>query len=257
MKIASWNVNSLTVRMPHLQRWLQEFQPDVVALQETKVEDPRFPDGALAELGYRSVFCGQKTYNGVALVSRLPFTSECVTAIPDFDDPQKRVLAATVGDIRIVDLYVVNGEAVGSEKFEYKLRWLAAVREWLREELRQHPNLVVLGDFNIAPDDRDVHDPKRWREKVLCSTPEREALRALLDLGLHDSFRLFNDEAGHHSWWDYRLAAFQRGWGLRIDLVLVSEALKGRCIAAGIDRDPRTWERPSDHTPVWVELAPA
>lgn len=255
MKIASWNVNSLNVRLPHLQRWLDEAKPDVVALQETKQEDHKFPEDALLELGYRSVFCGQKTYNGVAIASRLPFTGECVTAIPGFDDPQKRVMAATVGDIRIVDLYVVNGEAVGSQKFEYKLRWLAAVREWLREEIAAHPNLVVLGDFNIAPDDRDVWDPKRWREKILCSTPEREALGALLNLGLHDSFRLFNDEAGHHSWWDYRLAGFERGWGLRIDLVLVSEALKARCTGAGIDAGPRGWERPSDHTPVFVEIA--
>jgi exodeoxyribonuclease III len=254
MKIASWNVNSLNVRLPHLQRWLEEAKPDVVALQETKQEDHKFPEDALLELGYRSVFCGQKTYNGVAIVSRQPFSGECVTAIPGFEDPQKRVLAATVGDVRIVDLYVVNGEAVGSQKFEYKLRWLAAVREWLREELAAHPNLVVLGDFNIAPDDRDVWDPKRWREKILCSTPEREAYRALLDLGLHDSFRLFNEEAGHHSWWDYRLAGFERGWGLRIDLVLVSEALKARCTGAGIDREPRSWERPSDHTPVFVEI---
>lgn len=254
MKIASWNVNSLNVRLPHLQRWLDEAKPDVVALQETKQEDHKFPEDALLELGYRSVFCGQKTYNGVAIVSRLPFSGESITAIPGFEDPQKRVLAATVGDVRIVDLYVVNGEAVGSEKFDYKLRWLAALRDWLREEIATYPNLVVLGDFNIAPDDRDVHDPKRWHEKILCSTPEREAYRALLDLGLHDSFRLFNEEAGHHSWWDYRLAAFQRGWGLRIDLVLVSEALKARCTAAGIDREPRTWERPSDHTPAWVEL---
>ena len=260
MKIASWNVNSLNVRLPHLQQWLQDFAPDVVALQETKLEDTRFPDAALAELGYRSVFCGQKTYNGVALLSKVPFAGECVTSIPQLDDPQKRVLAATVGavsigDVRIVNLYVVNGEAVGSEKFAYKLRWLADVREWLREELRQHPNLVVLGDFNIAPDDRDVHDPKRWREKILCSTPEREALQSLLDLGLHDSFRLHNAEGGHYSWWDYRLAAFPRGWGLRIDLVLVSQALRARCIGAGIDTAPRGWERPSDHTPAWIELA--
>ena len=254
MKIASWNVNSLNVRLPHLEQWLREAAPDVVALQETKLEDSRFPDTVLAGLGYRSVFCGQKTYNGVALASRLPFAGECVTAIPGFDDPQKRVLAATVGDVRIVDLYVVNGQAVGSEKFAYKLRWLEAVREWLAQELRQYPKLVVLGDFNIAPDDRDVHDPRRWHEKILCSTPERQALRAILDLGLHDSFRLHCDEAGHHSWWDYRLAGFQRGWGLRIDLVLVSEALRAGCSAAGIDRGPRTWERPSDHTPVWVEL---
>ena len=160
-----------------------------------------------------------------------------------------------MGDIRIVDLYVVNGEAVGSEKFAYKLRWLDAVREWLRAELAAHPKLVVLGDFNIAPDDRDVWDPKRWREKILCSTPEREAYRALLELGLSDSFRLFNDEAGQHSWWDYRLSGFERGWGLRIDLALVSDALKSRCSAAGIDREPRGRERPSDHTPVWVEIA--
>ena len=256
MKIASWNVNSLNVRLPHLQRWLDEAKPDVVALQETKQEDHKFPEDALLELGYRSVFSGQKTYNGVAIISRLPFTGECVNAIPGFDDPQKRVLAATVGDARIVDLYVVNGEAVGSGKFDYKLRWLAAVREWLRAEIAAHPNLVVLGDFNIAPDDRDVFDPKRWHEKILCSTPEREVYRSLLDLGLHDSFRLFNDEAGHHSWWDYRLSGFERGWGLRSDLVLVSEALKARCVAAGIDREPRTWERPSDHTPVWVEIGP-
>ena len=255
MKIASWNVNSLNVRMPHLVQWLREFQPDVVALQETKLEDARFPDTALAELGYRSLFCGQKTYNGVALLSRLPFDPECVTAIPGFEDPQKRVLAATVGDVRIVDLYVVNGEKVGSEKYDYKLRWLAAVREWLREELRQHPNLVVLGDFNIAPDDRDVHDPAVWNaDSIHSSTGERDALRSLLDLGLHDSYRLLHADGGTFSWWDYRMAAFRRNLGLRIDLALVSDALKPRVIAAGIDREPRTWERPSDHAPVLVTL---
>lgn len=261
MKIASWNVNSLNVRLPHLQRWLRESAPDVVALQETKVEDARFPDAALAELGYRSVFCGQKAYNGVAVLSRLPFAGECVTAIPNFEDGQKRVLATTLGDdpqspqaLRVVNLYVVNGESVGSAKFDYKLRWLAAVREWLAEELRRHPNLVVLGDFNIAPEDRDVYDPARWREQILCSTPEREALRGLLALGLHDSFRLFHADSGHYSWWDYRLAAFPRNRGLRIDLVLVGEALRARCVAAGIDPAPRGWDRPSDHAPVWVEL---
>jgi exodeoxyribonuclease-3 len=254
MKIASWNVNSLNVRLPHLLRWLDEAKPDVVALQETKLEDVKFPEDALLELGYRSQFCGQKTYNGVAIASRLPFAGECVSAIPGLDDPQKRVLAATVDGIRIVDLYVVNGESVGSGKFEYKLRWLQAVRGWLAAELRANPDMVVLGDFNIAPDDRDVHDPKRWREKILCSTQEREALQSLLDLGLSDSFRLFHEDGGHYSWWDYRLAAFQRGWGLRIDLALVSDALKPRCIAAGIDTEPRGWERPSDHTPVFVEI---
>ena len=254
MKIASWNVNSLNVRLPHLLHWLAEAKPDVVALQETKLEDHKFPEDALLEAGYRSAFAGQKTYNGVAILARQAI-SDVQAGIPGFDDPQKRVLAATVGDIRIIDLYVVNGEAVGSDKFAYKLRWLDAVREWLRAELAAHPKLVVLGDFNIAPDDRDVWDPKRWREKILCSTPEREAYRALLELGLSDSFRLFNDEAGQHSWWDYRLSGFERGWGLRIDLALVSDALKSRCSAAGIDREPRGRERPSDHTPVWVEIA--
>ena len=254
MKIASWNVNSLNVRLPHLLHWLAEAKPDVVALQETKLEDHKFPEDALLEAGYRSVFAGQKTYNGVAILARQAI-GDVQAGIPGFDDPQKRVIAATVGDIRIVDLYVVNGEAVGSEKFAYKLRWLDAVREWLRAELAAHPKLVVLGDFNIAPDDRDVWDPKRWREKILCSTPEREAYRGLLELGLSDSFRLFNDEAGQHSWWDYRLSGFERGWGLRIDLALVSDALKSRCSAAGIDREPRGRERPSDHTPVWVEIA--
>ncbi len=255
MKIASWNVNSLNVRLPQLLRWLGEAAPDVVALQETKLTDDKFPEDALLEAGYRSVFAGQKTYNGVAILSRLPIAdADVVTAIPGFEDPQKRVLAATVGGIRIVDLYVVNGEKVGSDKFDYKLRWLTAVRAWLREELAAHPNLVVLGDFNITPDDRDVYDPKRWHEKVLCSTPERAAYRELLALGLHDSFRLHNEEDGQYSWWDYRLSGFERGWGMRIDLILLSEALKARCLAAGIDRAPRSWERPSDHTPVWVEL---
>ena len=254
MKIASWNVNSLNVRLPHLEQWLQAAAPDVVALQETKLDDERFPDTALAGLGYRSVFAGQKTYNGVAILSREP-AADVQVGIPAFGDEQKRVIAATIGGVRVINLYVVNGQDVGTEKYAYKLRWLDAVHDWIASELQAHPRVVVLGDFNIAPDDRDVHDPKRWREKVLCSTPEREALRGLLDLGLHDSFRLFNDEPGHHSWWDYRLNAFTRGWGLRIDLVLVSEALRPRCIGAGIDTSPRTWERPSDHTPAWVELA--
>ena len=253
--IASWNVNSLNVRMPHLAQWLAARQPDIVALQETKLEDAKFPDTALAELGYRSMFCGQKTYNGVAILSKRPMAVECITAIPDFEDEQKRVLAATVGDLRIVDLYVVNGQSVGSEKYAYKLRWLEAVRAWLERELRQHPNLVVLGDFNIAPDDRDVHDPAVWNaEGIHSSTGERAALQSFLDLGLHDSYRLLHDDGGAFSWWDYRMAAFRRNLGLRIDLALVSDALKPRVIAAGIDREPRTWERPSDHAPVLVTL---
>ena len=254
MKIASWNVNSLNVRLPHLQQWLQDSAPDVVALQETKLEDERFPDTALATLGYRSVFAGQKTYNGVALLARGTAIENVQVGIPGFEDPQQRVIAATVNGIRVVNFYVVNGQSVGSEKFDYKLRWLQAAHAMLADEITRHPDMVVLGDFNIAPADIDVHNPKRWRESVMCSTAERAALASIGDLGLHDSFRLHNSEAGHHSWWDYRLAAFDRDWGLRIDLVLVSEALRARCSAAGIDRTPRGWERPSDHTPVWAQV---
>jgi len=253
MRIASWNVNSLKVRLPHLQQWCADGGADVIALQETKLEDGSFPREAIEAIGYHAVFNGQRTYNGVALLSKAPI-EDAVIEIAGFEDVQRRFLAATVGDLRIVDLYVVNGQAVGSEKYAYKLRWLEAVTTALAEEIRRYPNLIVLGDFNIAPDDRDVHDPEAWREQILCSTPERDALRRLLDLGLHDSFRLFNDEAGHYSWWDYRQAAFRRDLGLRIDLVLVSDALKARVTGAGIDRETRTWERPSDHAPAWLDL---
>ncbi|NDK39383.1 exodeoxyribonuclease III [Pseudoxanthomonas gei] len=254
MKIASWNVNSLNVRLPHLQQWLGTFAPDVVGIQETKLEDHKFPDTVLAEAGYRSVFAGQKTYNGVALVSRLP-ASDVQVGIPGFDDEQKRVIAATVGEVRIVNLYVVNGQDVGTEKYAYKLRWLEAVHAWLEQELRAHPKLVVLGDFNIAPDERDVHDPALWNDShILTSSAERDALKRLYALGLHDAYRLHNEAGGVFSWWDYRMAGFRRDLGLRIDLTLVSEALREDAFAAGIDREPRTWERPSDHAPAWVEL---
>lgn len=256
MKIASWNVNSLNVRLPHLQQWLSDFAPDVVGLQETKLEDHRFPDDALAAAGYRSVFHGQKTYNGVALLARGRALDEVQIAIPGFEDPQARAIAATVGDVRIINLYVVNGQDIGTDKYAHKLRWLEAVRGWVAEELTRHPKLVVMGDFNIAPDDRDVHDPAVWNnDHILTSTAERGALRDLLDLGLHDGFRLHNDEGGVFSWWDYRQAAFRRNLGLRIDLTLVSDALKGATRDAGIDRTPRTWERASDHAPAFVQLA--
>ena len=256
MKIASWNVNSLNVRLPHLQQWLSDFAPDVVGLQETKLEDHRFPDDALAAAGYRSVFHGQKTYNGVALLARERALDDVQIAIPGFEDPQARAIAATVGDVRIINLYVVNGQDIGTDKYAYKLRWLEAVRGWVAEELTRHPKLVVMGDFNIAPDDRDVHDPAVWNnDHILTSTAERGALRDLLDLGLHDGFRLHNDEGGVFSWWDYRQAAFRRNLGLRIDLTLVSDALKGATRDAGIDRTPRTWERASDHAPAFVQLA--
>jgi exodeoxyribonuclease-3 len=253
MKIASWNVNSLNVRLPHLTQWLGSAAPDVVALQETKMEDSKFPADAIAALGYRSVFSGQKTYNGVAILGR-DKPRDVLTDIPGLDDPQRRILAATVGGLRIVNLYVVNGQAVGSEKYAYKLDWLAKVRAFLAEEMQRFPQMVVLGDFNIAPDDRDVHDPVAWHEQILCSTPEREALKSILDLGLHDSFRVFENDDGHYSWWDYRQAGFRRNLGLRIDLILASDALRSRLRGAAIDRVPRTWERPSDHTPVLLEL---
>lgn len=255
MKIASWNVNSLNVRLPHLETWLALRSPDVVALQETKLEDSRFPDTALAALGYRSVFAGQKTYNGVAILSRTA-ASDVQIGIPGFEDEQKRVIAATVDGVRIVNLYVVNGQDVGTDKYNYKLRWLEALQAWLQAELAAHPSMVVLGDFNIAPDDRDVHDPLVWNgDHILTSSAEREALRRLVALGLHDGYRLHHEGAGEFSWWDYRQAGFRRDLGLRIDLTLVSEALRARCTGAGIDREPRTWERPSDHAPAWVELA--
>lgn len=256
MKIASWNVNSLNVRLPQLQDWLREFQPDVVGLQETKLEDHRFPEDALLEAGYRSVFHGQKTYNGVAILARHALTDTQI-AIPGFDDPQARAIAATVNGVRIVNLYVVNGQDVGTDKYSYKLRWLEAVHGWLGDELKAHPQLVVLGDFNIAPDDRDVPDTTVWNDDhILTSTAERAALKRLLDLGLHDGLRLQHDAAAMFSWWDYRQAAFRRNLGLRIDLTLVSDALKDRVEAVGIDKTPRSWERPSDHAPAWVQFAP-
>ncbi|BDU19287.1 exodeoxyribonuclease III [Dyella sp. GSA-30] len=255
MKIASWNVNSLKVRLPHLAQWLAEAQPDVVALQETKLEDAKFPLDEIAAMGYRAVFSGQKTYNGVAILARDTHAFEDVlTDIPGLEDPQRRILAATVGGVRVVDLYVVNGKAVGDEKYTYKLDWLAKMRDFLAQEIARHPKLVVLGDFNIAPDDRDVYDPVSWGEDILCSPPERAALKAITDLGLTDSFRLFEAAGEHYSWWDYRQAAFRRNMGLRIDLILISDALKSVAKAAAIDRTPRRWERPSDHTPVTLDL---
>ena len=253
VKIASWNVNSLGVRLPHVEQWCRDVAPDVLALQETKLEDAKFPHAAIAALGYHCAFAGQKTYNGVALLAREQ-PREIVTDLPGLDDPQRRVLAATLGDLRVVNVYVVNGQAVDSDKYVYKLRWLAALRDFLVAELARHPRLVVLGDFNIAPDDRDVHDPDAWREQILCSTPERDALRALLALGLSDSYRLFDAEPGRYSWWDYRQGAWRRNIGLRIDLILASAALRPALRGAAIDRTPRGWERPSDHAPILLDL---
>ncbi len=253
MKIASWNVNSLKVRLDQVLAWMETHQPDVLGLQETKLTDDKFPLEAIEQAGYHVAFAGQPTYNGVALIARQP-PLDVVTEIPDFVDPQRRVIAATFGRVRVINLYVVNGQAVGSDKFVYKLGWLEAVWRWISDELQRHDKLVVMGDFNIAPDDRDVHDPEAWRDKILCSKPEREALARILDLGLHDSFRLFEQPEGIFSWWDYRAAAFRRDLGLRIDLVLCSDALKPACTASYIDREPRKNERPSDHAPAVAEF---
>lgn len=254
MKIATWNVNSLKVRLPHVTEWLESAEPDVLVLQEIKQPDDAFPADAFEQLGYRSLANGQRTYNGVATIARAPLANP-VTELPALEDPQRRILAATVNGVRVVNLYVPNGQRVGSEKYDYKLNWLAALRDWLREELAAHERLAVLGDFNIAPEDRDVHDPEKWRDHVLCSGPERAALGQLLALGLADVYRQFEQPAGTYSWWDYRAGAFRRNAGLRIDLILASPALAGACTAAWIDREPRGWQRPSDHTPVVAEFS--
>lgn len=249
MKLASWNVNSLKVRLPHVLQWLETEQPDVVGLQETKLTDDNFPEAALREAGYEAVYAGQKTYNGVAVLARQPI-SETVTDIPGVDDPQRRVMAGTIGDLRFINLYVPNGSEVGSEKYTYKLDWLARLRDWIADEMARHPRLAVVGDFNIAPADADVHDPEEWRGKILFSEPEHAALKALTDLGLEDTFRRFAQDEQVFSWWDYRMNNFKRNRGLRIDLVLASPALATQCTASRVDVEPRRWERPSDHAPV-------
>lgn len=251
MKLATWNVNSLKVRLPQLLAWLTEAAPDVVCLQETKTENAGFPFAQLADAGYQAIANGQKTYNGVAILSRWPL-SDPQSEFPGILDGQKRLLAATVADVRVISVYVPNGQAVGSDKYAYKLEWLARLREWLREALVRHPRLVIAGDFNIAPEDRDVHDPELWREQVLCSSAERAAFRDLLAVGLQDAFRLFDQPEKSYTWWDYRMLAFRRNHGLRIDHVLISDVLAASCQAAWIDKRPRAHERPSDHAPVLV-----
>jgi exodeoxyribonuclease-3 len=248
-RVASWNVNSLRVRLSQLTPWLEARMPHVVGLQETKVTDEVFPRDALRALGYHAAASGQKTYNGVALLAREPL-EDIVTDFADLDDPQRRLIAATVGGVRYVNVYVPNGQAVGADKYEYKLRWLRSLRRFLQDELSRHEELVVTGDFNIAPEDRDVHDPVLWKDQILCSEPERDAFRGLLDLGLTDTFRLFSDASDAFSWWDYRQGGFRRNQGLRIDLVLASDSLARHCLTCDIDTEPRRAERPSDHAPV-------
>ena len=249
MLIATWNVNSLRVRLPHLRDWLAANPVDVLALQETKLDDPDFPREELESLGLQVAFSGQRTYNGVALLARQAL-EDVVAGIPGFADEQKRVLAATVGGVRVIDVYVPNGQSVGSDKYEYKLRWLDALHDYVAAELARHPRSVVLGDYNIAPEDRDVHDPKAWTGSVHVSEPERAALRRLLGCGLEDCFRRFEQPEKSFSWWDYRMMAFRRNAGLRIDLILASAALAQNCAACHIDKAPRRLERPSDHAPV-------
>jgi exodeoxyribonuclease-3 len=251
MKLATWNVNSLKVRLPQLLEWLAADPVDVVCLQETKTEDRNFPQAELEAAGYHSVFSGQKTYNGVAILSRAPM-GDVQFGIPGLDDEQKRVVAATINGVRVVCVYVPNGQEVGSDKYEYKLKWLAALCAWLRDELAKHPRLALLGDYNVAPEDRDVYDPAAWKDHVLCSEPERDAFKGLLALGLRDAFRIFEQEEKSYTWWDYRMMAFRRNRGLRIDHILVSEALQ--CDSCVIDKAPRKLERPSDHTIVVAEV---
>ncbi len=253
MKLAAWNVNSLKVRLPQLLDWLAREAPDAVCLQETKLEDAKFPLSEIEQAGYRAAWSGQKTYNGVAILAR-EAPQQVETGIPDFADEQKRVLAATINGVRVVCAYVPNGQSVDSDKYRYKLDWLKAFTGWLDAELKRHPRLAVLGDFNIAPDERDVHDPKAWEGQVLFSAPEREAFARLVALGLRDSFRLFDQPEKSFSWWDYRMNAFRRKMGLRIDHILLSADLAEKCRSSRIDVDMRKLERPSDHAPVIAEI---
>ncbi|MGH6635844.1 MAG: exodeoxyribonuclease III [Gammaproteobacteria bacterium] len=249
LKIATWNVNSLRMRLPQVLQWLTSEQPDVFALQETKISDDQFPLEAIEAAGYYGHFSGQPSYNGVATLTKKP-ASTIATELPGYLDPGRRVLVQHYGDVVLANLYVPNGAQIGSDKYRYKLEWLDALRAYLRQLLTKNSLLVALGDFNIAPEDRDVHDPELWRGKVLVSEPERQALQRLLTQGMNDSFRLFDQVPASFSWWDYRAGAFRRNHGLRIDLILVSSALAKGCTSCSIDKKIRKQEKPSDHAPV-------
>lgn len=259
MIVATWNLNSIKVRLAQLLDWLAQHQPDIVCLQEIKTTDENFPTQALAQAGYRSAVAGQKTYNGVAILTRQASTPEPTALqinIPGYEDPQRRLLAATVGDLRVVNTYFPNGQAVDSDKYTYKLSWIQALTKWLRSELAAHPKLLLAGDFNIAPEPQDVHDPQAWEGRILYSDPERAAFKALLSLGLLDSFRLFEQPERSYTWWDYRNLAFRKKMGLRIDHILLSAALAKECSACTIDIAPRKNEGPSDHAPVMASFMP-
>lgn len=253
-KLASWNVNSLKMRLEQVLNWLDSSQTDILALQETKLVNENFPHTIFTEKNYHVIYSGQKSYNGLAIISREPFT-DVETDIPDLDDPQRRILAATIGNLRLINLYVPNGASVGSDKYQYKLHWLQKVQQYIKQQLITYPHVAVVGDLNIAPEDRDVHSPQEWEGSVLVSPLERQAFMDLIALGLKDSFRLFPQMDNSYSWWDYRAACFRRNRGLRIDHILLSASLVENCLSSQIDKIPRGWERPSDHTPVWVELA--
>ena len=253
MKIATWNVNSLNVRLPHVLDWIEANKPDALCLQETKQEDIKFPYDALKEAGYNAIHTGQKTYNGVAILSPHEMT-DVHSAIPNFADEQKRLIAATINGVRIVCVYIPNGQAVDSDKYQYKLNWLEAFTPWLQTEIAKYPKLALLGDYNIAPEDVDRHDPAAWLGQVLVSPRERDAFKKLIQLGLEDGFRLFDKNEGQFSWWDYRMAGFRRNLGMRIDHILITPALKEISTASYIDKTPRKLERPSDHTPVVLEM---
>lgn len=253
MKLATWNVNSLKVRLPHVLQWLAENPVDVLCLQETKIIDDKFPIAEIEAAGYGVVYSGQRTYNGVAILSRHPFC-DVVRNNPRFEDDQQRIIAATIEGMRVVCAYVPNGQSVGSDKYQYKLNWLDALHDWIADELKSYESLALLGDYNVAPEDRDVHDPVAWKDQVLCSEPERAQFRRLIELGLKDAFRLFEQPEKVYSWWDYRMLAFRRNMGLRIDHILLSPALAARCSACVVDRAPRKWEQPSDHAPVTATI---
>ena len=253
MKLATWNVNSLAVRLPQLLEWLAAHPVDAIALQETKLTDDKFPHAELLAAGWQAQWHGQRTYNGVALLSRMPATA-VVKNIPGFDDEQARVISGTLGDLRVVGAYFPNGQAPGTDKFAYKMRWMEALRDWLAHELSEHPRLVLMGDFNVAPEDRDVYDPVAWAGQIHCTDEERAHFRALQDIGLVDAFRLFEQPPKSWTWWDYRNLAFRKNQGLRIDHILVSPALRQKVSACEIDKAPRRNERPSDHAPVELTL---
>ena len=252
-KIATWNVNSIKVRLPHVLAWLEKEKTDVLALQETKSIDENFPIDAIKEVGYQVSFTGQKTYNGVATISKYPIETISKN-IPNYNDPQKRVLVVNTADITILNLYVPNGSEVNSEKYKYKLEWFSKLHPFIKKLQNKNSRLIILGDFNIAPADKDVHDPKEWEGCVLVSKRERNEFEKLLSNNMKDCFRIFNNDGGHYSWWDYRAASFRRNRGVRIDHILASKTMSGLCKACYIDKNPRKLERPSDHTPVVGEF---